>query len=87
MKKILVVFSTVLALSILAITAQENAGGKKTETAGATKAGATSEHKILSPDQVQRGETPPGLPAGAQMAVLDGNPAQKGSFTVRLKMP
>ena len=30
---------------------------------------------------------PPGLPAGAQMAVLSGNPGEKGMFTVQLKMP
>ncbi|HYY14528.1 MAG TPA: cupin domain-containing protein [Chthoniobacterales bacterium] len=86
MKKNVVVFSTVLALSISAITAQENAGGKKDEAA-ATKAGATGGHKFLSPDQLQWGEAPPGLPTGAQLAVLEGNPEKKGPFTVRLKMP
>jgi len=30
---------------------------------------------------------PPGLPAGAQMAVVSGNPGKAGKFTIRLKMP
>lgn len=30
---------------------------------------------------------PPFLPAGARMAVLDGNPAGSGGFTVRLSFP
>lgn len=30
---------------------------------------------------------PPGLPAGAQMAVVSGDPGKKGPFTIRVKMP
>lgn len=30
---------------------------------------------------------PPSLPAGAQMALLEGNPAEAGPFTMRLKVP
>ncbi len=33
------------------------------------------------------GDAPPSLPAGAKMAVVSGNPAAKGMFTIRLKMP
>jgi quercetin dioxygenase-like cupin family protein len=29
----------------------------------------------------------PGLPPGAQVALLDGDPAKEGSFTIRLKIP
>jgi quercetin dioxygenase-like cupin family protein len=83
MKKLSILFSTIVALSIVAVTAQEKAETKKSST----KATAASEHKVFAPDQIQWGAAPPGLPAGAQMAVLDGNPEKKGSFTVRLKMP
>ena len=86
MKKLLIVFSTIGALSIFAVAAQEKAETKK-GAAGAGKAAAAAEHKTFAPDQIQWGAAPPGLPAGAQMAVLDGNPEKKGSFTVRLKMP
>jgi len=30
---------------------------------------------------------PPGLPAGADFAVLSGNPGKAGKFTIRIKMP
>jgi quercetin dioxygenase-like cupin family protein len=33
------------------------------------------------------GDAPPSLPAGAQMAVVRGDPGKKGMFTVELKMP
>jgi mannose-6-phosphate isomerase-like protein (cupin superfamily) len=42
----------------------------------------------FTPDQVKYGPVPPSLPAGAQLAVLEGDPmATSGDFTVRLKMP
>ena len=42
----------------------------------------------FSPDQTKFGPAPPTLPAGAQLAVLEGDPgSSSGDFTVRLKMP
>src|SRR5258706_12608390 len=42
----------------------------------------------FTPDQVKFGPTPPFLPPGAQLAVLEGDPmASSGDFTIRLKMP
>lgn len=42
----------------------------------------------FTPDQVKFGPAPPFLPAGAQLAVLEGDPmASSGDFTIRLKMP
>jgi len=42
----------------------------------------------FTPDQVNWGPAPPFVPAGAQLAVLEGNPmASSGDFTIRLKMP
>jgi quercetin dioxygenase-like cupin family protein len=44
--------------------------------------------KMFTPDQIQYGPAPAFLPAGAQLAVLEGDPtARTGDFTVRLKMP
>ena len=60
------------------------AAAPKGETAKATP---TAEHKVVTPADIQWGEAPPGLPPGAKMAVLDGNPTAAGSFTVRLKTP
>jgi len=42
----------------------------------------------FTPDQVKYGPAPPFLSAGAQLAVLEGDPmATSGDYTVRLKMP
>lgn len=48
---------------------------------------AQAKHIIVPPDQVKWGPAPPALPAGAQLAVLEGNPGEKGDVTLRLKMP
>lgn len=43
---------------------------------------------VFTPDQVKWGPVPPFIAAGAQLAVLEGDPtASSGDFTVRLKMP
>ena len=43
---------------------------------------------VYSPDQIKYGPAPPMLPAGAQMAVLEGDPAgSTGDFTIRVKLP
>ncbi|HLK32591.1 MAG TPA: cupin domain-containing protein, partial [Terriglobales bacterium] len=47
-----------------------------------------AEKNIYTPDTVQYGPVPAFIPAGAQLAVLEGNPmASSGDYTVRLKMP
>jgi quercetin dioxygenase-like cupin family protein len=33
------------------------------------------------------GPAPPGLPAGARLAVLSGDPGKEGMFTIRLRFP
>jgi hypothetical protein len=38
-------------------------------------------------DKVQWGPAPPFLPAGARLAVLEGNPGAKGAVTLRLDLP
>jgi hypothetical protein len=82
MNKSALTFSMVLALSIFAVIAQEE---ETTEKAGASPAMKSA--AFFNPKELQWGPAPAGLPAGAQMVVLDGNPEKKGSFTVRLRMP
>jgi hypothetical protein len=42
----------------------------------------------FTPKEIKWGPAPPFVPAGAQLAVLEGNPmADSGDFTIRLKMP
>lgn len=40
-----------------------------------------------SPDSLKWGAAPPSLPKGAQVAVLEGDPAKPGPYVIRLKMP
>jgi hypothetical protein len=56
--------------------------------AGFTRpADAQSTHVLVPADKVQWGPAPPALPPGAQIAVLEGNPGEKGDVTLRLKFP
>ncbi len=53
----------------------------------AAKADSTERH-IFAADAIPYGPAPAFMPAGAQLAVLEGNPmASSGDYTVRLKMP
>ena len=40
-----------------------------------------------NPDQLEWGPPPDGLPEGALLAVLSGDPAKEGLFTIRLRFP
>src|SRR5436309_6076127 len=51
-------------------------------TCGAGPAFAQSAHIVVPADKVQWGPAPPVLPAGAQLAVLEGNPSEKGAITL-----
>lgn len=42
---------------------------------------------VVTPDKIQWGPAPPVFPAGAQFAVIAGDPSKAGPFIVRLKFP
>lgn len=45
-------------------------------------------HKIVNANELKWGPAPPGLPAGGQVAVLEGDPAKAGEpFALRIKIP
>jgi hypothetical protein len=48
---------------------------------------AQSAHVLVPADKVQWGPAPAALPAGAEIAVLEGNPSEKGPVTLRLRFP
>lgn len=48
---------------------------------------ATAEHKMVAPSDIKWADGPPSLPPGAKFAVLEGDPAKAGPFTVRLQFP
>ena len=55
--------------------------------AGSAVGQETGEHKVISPQDIKWGPAPPSLPAGAQAAVLYGDPGKESLFAFRLKVP
>ena len=53
----------------------------------AAKQTAHQEHGFIVPSDVRWGAAPASLPPGAQGAVLQGDPAKAGPFTLRLRLP
>lgn len=49
-------------------------------------AGSAAQSQV-NPAQLKWGPAPPGLPSGARLAVLSGDPGKEGMFTIRLRMP
>lgn len=48
---------------------------------------AEEHHTVIPADDVKFSAGPPTLPAGAEIAVLLGSPAEEGPFVIRLKFP
>jgi quercetin dioxygenase-like cupin family protein len=69
-----VLFAAALAISSLALALDE-------------KPAAKSEHVMFAAADLKWGDAPASLPAGAKAAVLAGDPAKAGPFTIRLQMP
>ena len=65
-------------------TAKED---KKDSSQPTDKVAATAEHKMVAPSDIKWADGPPSLPPGAKFAVLEGDPAKPGPFTVRLQFP
>lgn len=42
---------------------------------------------VITPSNVQWGPAPPGLPAGAKVAVMEGDPSKEGPFALRVWNP
>src|SRR5215471_18528238 len=73
---------TFVVLTLVAVAQQK--GG----SAGKGSAKKTADQvKTYSSNDLNWGPAPAVLPAGAQLAVLEGNPMQPGPYTMRLKMP
>ncbi len=45
------------------------------------------DHIMVMPNDINWGDAPASLPAGAQAAVIEGDPTKEGLFTLRLKVP
>src|SRR5690348_12733386 len=51
------------------------------------KAAAKPAAAAAAPAELKWGPAPPALPAGAEIAVVSGDPMKSGPFTIHLKMP
>jgi hypothetical protein len=60
---------------------------QKASAQKASPSSTPSMQRVQSGADVQWGPVPNALPAGAQIAVLQGNPFAEGVYTLRLKMP
>jgi quercetin dioxygenase-like cupin family protein len=76
-------FVVALTVGVLSMASGGQAPSKPAKPAAA----APAAHVLLTPGDVKWGPAPPVLPAGAQVAVLDGDPFKPGFFTIRLKFP
>ena len=74
-----------------ALFAQEKPAPQKPPAPEAAKPAAghpAAKHVMVTMGDITWGPAPDGLPAGAQVAVLDGDPSKAGApFVVRAKMP
>ncbi len=71
---------TAVAAVVAGVTAGAQTPANKAHSAAAP-------HVIVTPSDVKWGPAPAIFPAGAQLAVVDGDPFKPGPYAVRLKMP
>ena len=71
MKRFLSLFVIVAAIAVVA-------GAASTKPA---------DHGLFTPNQIKWMDAPNALPAGAKLAVLEGDPFKPGLYTMRLSMP
>ncbi|MGH9768473.1 MAG: cupin domain-containing protein [Blastocatellia bacterium] len=78
----------VLVLVLLAAVSLSLAQADKNKAMKAQTGKAGQGHTMVAPNDVKWGPAPPSLPAGAQVAILEGDPSKAGKpFTLRLKTP
>lgn len=78
MPRIGAVVAALAALLVTGASAQKPAG---------TSGSATAVHVMLTPDEARYSPGPPSLPAGVEIAVLDGDMNASGPFTARARFP
>ena len=97
MKRILAVFTAIMIAAVgVTLSAQDSM--KKSADAKMTKSNdkmkkeapakpSSGKKNAYTPAEMTWGDGPPFIPAGAKMAVLDGNPMGDEVYTLRLKVP
>jgi quercetin dioxygenase-like cupin family protein len=92
MKRITILLEVLLCASLglwaqQAGTAKEPTGSPKAEAGNKTAKLPAANMGAYTPDKLQWGTAPDVLPAGSQLAVVEGDPTKPGPYTMRLKMP
>jgi quercetin dioxygenase-like cupin family protein len=75
MRYVLLLVAVILPLGTLAAQESQSPGGQPRQA------------RVSTPDHLNWGPAPAILPAGARLAVLEGDPSKAGPFTMRLDMP
>jgi quercetin dioxygenase-like cupin family protein len=78
--------SAVLAATVV-LTCAASAFAQAEKKAPPADQPAAAKHVLMPADHLKWGPAPPALPAGAQVAVLDGDPAKPAAFVIRVKFP
>lgn len=82
------IMGLVLAAAVAIAAGTANAQTAPKPKPAAKPAAAAARHVMIAPSDVKWGPGPASLPPGAQMAVLDGDPAKAGMpFVIRAKLP
>jgi ChrR Cupin-like domain len=78
-----------IVLGIVAIAALAIWGGAPAADVGDKDKGhdADKGHVAVRPDDIKWGPAPPGLPPGAKVAVLMGDPSKAAPYVLRAQMP
>jgi quercetin dioxygenase-like cupin family protein len=77
--------STITAACIIGLAAAFPLARATSQSA--TEQASSAEMGFYSPDTITWKDGPPSLPAGAKMAVLEGDPTKEGPFVMRLRAP
>ena len=75
MKYALLLVAAILPLGALAAQESQSPGAQSRQA------------HVITPERLTWGSAPAILPAGARLAVLEGDPSKTGPFTMRLEMP
>jgi quercetin dioxygenase-like cupin family protein len=60
---------------------------ESSKSEGSPMSQMTTDHIMTMPKDIQWGDPPPGLPPGAKVAAIEGDPGASGLFTMRIKFP
>jgi len=63
------------------------AAAAQTAQKGKPAAKPPGQHAVVTSGDLKWGPAPPGLPAGAEVAVVDGDPSKPGPYVMRAKFP